>query len=76
VAPAHFFGREAIHFVAGRDRRAGLIVTGQFSRFERLRRKRCGLRARGQRCSARGKSKGNFQKVAAFHVGAFHDISL
>jgi hypothetical protein len=38
-----------------------------------LRRKGCGLglSARGQRHRARGKSKSNFQKVAAFH-----DISL
>jgi hypothetical protein len=36
-----------------------------------MRRKRRGLRARGHRGSARGKSKGEFQKVAAFH-----DVSL
>ena len=38
---------------------------------ERLRHQRRGLRARGQRRRARGKSKGEFQKMAAFH-----DISL
>jgi hypothetical protein len=32
-----------------------------------MRRKRGCLRARGKRRSARGKSKGEFQKVAAFH---------
>jgi hypothetical protein len=36
-----------------------------------MRRQRCCLRARSQRRGARGKSKGEFQKVAAFH-----DISL
>jgi hypothetical protein len=34
---------------------------------KRMRRKRRGLRSCGQRSSARGKSKGEFQKVAAFH---------
>jgi hypothetical protein len=34
---------------------------------ERMRRKRSGLRARGQRRSARGSSNGEFQKVTAFH---------
>jgi hypothetical protein len=32
-----------------------------------MRRKRCGLRSRGQRGGARGKSKCEFQKVTAFH---------
>jgi hypothetical protein len=38
---------------------------------QRMRRQRCGLHARGQRGGACGKSKGDFQKMAAFH-----DISL
>jgi hypothetical protein len=32
-----------------------------------MRRKRRGLRARGERGRARGKSNGKFQKVSAFH---------
>jgi hypothetical protein len=32
-----------------------------------MRRKRRGLRARGERGGARGKSNGEFQKVSAFH---------
>jgi hypothetical protein len=38
---------------------------------QRMRRQRCGLRARGQCGRAGGKSKSDFQKMAAFH-----DISL
>jgi hypothetical protein len=50
-----------------------IIVCGRQVFAERLRRERCGLSlgACGQRRRARGKSKGKFQKVAAFH-----DISL
>jgi hypothetical protein len=33
-----------------------------------MRRKWCGLRAHGQRGGAGGKSSGEFQKVATFHV--------
>ena len=38
---------------------------------QRMRRQRRCLHARGQCCGASGKSKGDFQKMAAFH-----DISL
>ena len=38
---------------------------------QRMRRQRCSLRARSQRSGAGGKSKRDFQKMAAFH-----DISL
>jgi hypothetical protein len=34
----------------------------------RYRRQRCGVRARSDRGGTGGKSKGEFQKVAAFHV--------
>ena len=74
AAPAHLFGRKAIDLVAGRDRRLRLGVSGRLAVFgKRLRREGCGLclGARGQRRRARGKSKSEFQKVAAFH-----DISL
>jgi hypothetical protein len=69
----HLFGRKTIRFLAGRDRRARISVSRRqpaaFS--ERLWREGCGLSTPSQRCRPRGKSKGKFQKVAAFH-----DISL
>jgi hypothetical protein len=69
------FGRKTIRLVAGRNRRARLGVSGRRPAVcgERLRCEGCGLglSARGERRRARGKSKGEFQKVAAFH-----DISL
>jgi hypothetical protein len=73
AAPAHLFGRKTIRLVAGRNRRTRLGVSRRRPaiRGKRLRREGCGLSARGQRRRARGKSKGEFQKVAAFH-----DISL
>jgi hypothetical protein len=69
VSPAHFFGLETIHFVP-RDNGGTSILTRRRQPtfvFKRMRCKRRGLRARGQRRSARGKSNGEFQKVAAFH---------
>jgi ribosomal protein S13 len=58
--------------VAGGDSGTSILIARrQPSVFERMRRKRRGLRARGQRDRTRAKSKGKFQKVAAFH-----DISL
>ncbi len=69
VSPAHFFGLETIHFVP-RDNGGTSILTRRRQPtvvFKRMRCKRRGLRARGQRRSARGKSNGKFQKVAAFH---------
>jgi hypothetical protein len=69
----HLFGRKTIDLLAGGDRRARIIVSGRQPAVcgERLRREGCCLRALSQRHRARGKSKGEFQKVAAFH-----DISL
>jgi hypothetical protein len=63
------FGRKAIHLVAGRFRRACIVVSRRPSSAfsEWLRHQRRCLRARGQRHCARGKSKSEFQKVAAFH---------
>ena len=71
-APTHFFRREVIDLVLADDsgfrslpvRRHKVLVW-------RNRRQRRRLRARSKCCRARDKSKGEFQKVAAFH-----DISL
>src|SRR6266851_2630118 len=67
--PAHLFGLQMFYLLAGRDRRTGLLIRRRQPPvlYERMRRKRRGLRARGKCGSARGKSKGEFQKVAAFH---------
>ena len=64
ATPAHFFRREAIDLLARSDGGLGIRTSGQF---ERRRHQRRGLRARCKRDAARGKSKGEFQKVAAFH---------
>ena len=69
--PAHLFRFEAIDLLAGCDRRLGISIARRFMVGDRLRRQRCGLSARSQRRRARGKSKGEFQKMATFH-----DISL
>jgi hypothetical protein len=72
VAPANLFGLEVIDLVlADNSRFRGFAARRQQPRFRRDRRQWCGLRARSKRGSARYKSKGEFQKVAAFH-----DISL
>jgi len=69
----HLLGRKTIHLVAGRDRRARIGVSGRQPAVcsERLWREGCCLSTPSQRHRARGKSKSEFQKVAAFH-----DISL
>lgn len=67
----HLFGRKTIRFLAGRDRRARISVSRRQPVGERLWREGCCLSTPSQRYRARGKSKGKFQKVAAFH-----DISL
>ena len=71
--PAHLFGRQTIDLVTGRHRRTRILISRrQLSRFsERLRHQGYCLRARGQRRRTGGKSKGEFQKMTAFH-----DISL
>jgi hypothetical protein len=73
VSPAHLFGLEGVDVLLGSDRVTGLLTSGRQSSVgcERVRRQRCCLRACSQRRGAGGKSKGEFQKVAAFH-----DISL
>jgi hypothetical protein len=68
AAPAHFFGREAIDLLARRDGGLRIRTSGQFGVVgKRRRHQRGGLRARRERDAARGKSKGEFQKMAAFH---------
>jgi hypothetical protein len=63
---------EAIYFVLHRNCGTWLVPSRrQSSVGERLWRQRCGLRAGSQSRGAGGKSKGKFQKMAAFH-----DISL
>src|SRR5437016_4018657 len=67
-APAHFFGLEMIDFIPRCDGGMGIGVGGEPAiLIERLRHQRCGLRARGKGGRAGGKSKGEFQKVPAFH---------
>ena len=57
------------YLVTGSDSGTGILVRRRQPSVlsERLRHKRCCPRTRGQRGSARGKSKSEFQKVAAFH---------
>ena len=68
AAPANFFGRELLDFLAARDGRLNIRLRGELGVVsERRRHQRSGLRARGKRDATGGKSKGEFQKVAAFH---------
>ena len=68
ATPTHFLWREAIDLLVRRDGGLGIRIDGQFGIVgERRRHQRRSLRARRKRDTARGKSKGEFQKVAAFH---------
>ena len=68
AAPAHFFRREALGFLTRCDSGLGIRIERQFGIVgERPRHQRRSLRARCKCDPARGKSKGEFQKVAAFH---------
>src|ERR1700687_50747 len=69
TTPAHRFGLEAAHFVIGSNSRTGILIRrSQPAVFcKRMRRKRRGLRTCSERCGAGGNSKGEFQKVTAFH---------
>jgi hypothetical protein len=68
TAPTHFFRSKAIDLIARCDGGLRIRIGGQFGVVgERRRHQRRGLRARCERDAARGKSKGEFQKVAAFH---------
>jgi hypothetical protein len=72
TSPAHFLGREMVDIVLGCDRGfRGFAVRRHQARLRPDRRQWRGLRACGKHCSACNKSKGEFQKVTAFH-----DISL
>ena len=68
MSPAHLLGLEMVDFVLGGDGGTDILREQPAAFFQRMRRKRCSLRSRGQRGSAGGKSNGEFQKVAAFHV--------
>jgi hypothetical protein len=67
--PAHLFGLQMFHLIASGDSGTGILVRRRQRSVlcERLRHKRCCLCTCGQRGSARRKSKGEFQKMAAFH---------
>jgi hypothetical protein len=67
ATPAHFLGLEAIDFFARGDGGMGILSRELTTRSQRLRRQRRGLRARSERDTACRKSKGEFQKVPAFH---------
>jgi hypothetical protein len=69
TAPAHLFRLQMFHLVPGGDSGTGILVRRRQPSVlrERMRHQRCGPCTRGQRGSARGKSKGEFQKMAAFH---------
>ena len=73
TTPAHLFGLEAVHLIFGGDGGTDVLMRKRqpFICCKRMRRQRRGLYAGGQRGRAGRKSKGEFQKVAAFH-----DISL
>jgi len=67
AAPAHFFRLEPIDFITCGDRGMGILSRQLAIRNQRLRRQGRGLRARDKCCAACRKSKGEFQKVPAFH---------
>jgi hypothetical protein len=68
AAPAHFFRREAIDFIARCHGRLGIRIGGELAVInERSRHQRRGLRGGGERCASRNKSKRKFQKVPALH---------
>jgi len=68
AAPANFFGRELLDFLTARDGGLNILVGGELGVVsERRRHQRSGLRARGECNATGGKSKSEFQKVAAFH---------
>ena len=69
VPPAHFFGLETIHLVLADISGKSVLVRGRQPPVlrKRMRRKRRGMGAGGHSRGAGGKSKGEFQKVAAFH---------
>jgi hypothetical protein len=71
MTPTHRFRLEPAGFFGGGDRGMRIRRRQPAAMIKRLRRQRRGLCAGGKRGGSGGKSKGYFQKVAAFH-----DISL
>lgn len=68
MSPAHLFWFKTVHFARGSNGRTRRIPRRQPFIWDKwMRRKRRGLRARGQRRGAGGCSESDFQKVAAFH---------
>jgi len=68
AASAHLFGLEAIDIVLCGDRGfRAFAARRREAVFRRYRRQRRGPGARSKRCGAGDISKGEFQKVAAFH---------
>jgi hypothetical protein len=68
-APAHLLRLQAIDFVARGDGGMGTWIIGELSAFgQRVRRQRCCLRAGRERRRPGRESKGEFQKVPAFHA--------
>jgi hypothetical protein len=68
MPPAHLFGLEMIDIVLRGDRGFRIFAARRHEAgFRRYRRQRRGFRARSKRGSASDISKGEFQKVAAFH---------
>jgi hypothetical protein len=83
AAPAHFLGLEAIDFSVCGDGGMGIWIGRELTiRNQRLRRQGCSLCRRGERDTACRKSKGEFQKVPAFHdisssaIGGFEKKSF
>jgi hypothetical protein len=68
MSPPHFFRCDPIDFVARGHRGMGVFMAGKPPDIgKRLRQERRGLRAYSQGGGARGQSKGEFQKIPAFH---------
>ena len=65
----HLFGLQILHLVPVGDSGTGILVRWRQRPVlcERMRHKRCCPCARGECGGARGKTKGEFQKMAAFH---------
>jgi hypothetical protein len=69
MSSSDFFGLQMLHLVPVGDGGTGILVRRRQRSVlcERMRHQRCCPRTRGECGGARGKSKGQFQKVAAFH---------
>jgi hypothetical protein len=68
MPPPHFFGLEAIDLVARGHGGMDIFIGGrQPALTGQLRRKRRGLRARGEGGGSSGKSNSEFQKISALH---------